>query len=659
MRRIVRPPSRTSSTAPGTPAATRSSRARWSAGSRAAARSGAAAVAIPASGGDKGEQGDEHERSHQVLLPRAIGKTLGSGVAEFVRREADSRSAERLILRAPPSEPGRSAISLEIDANATWGAYRGGMRLARFVERRGVDALVVLLAAVGQLELWVGSPPSSVAAVAAALAPLPLLLRRRFPFAAPALRLRRARRHVARRFRRSGRRGLPHARCRALAGARVLVRRRSGRRRTGSRRQPRSASRASRCSPGAPDAISSCSRRTATSESSPSSAIGSGLSLAAFALRRRTQRAVELERRATHLEREREERTRAAVDAERARIAADLHDVIAHSVSVMTVQAGAARLQLAESPERARKPLEAVEETGRQALAELRRLLGILRTDPGDPALAPQPGMADLSALLDRMRQAGLPVELAVEGGPEYSASGNRSCRLPHRRGGPDECARARRPSAGSGDGALSTARRSSSRSPTTGRGDAATATFEAASSQCASESRSTAGSSRRARGTGGGYAVSAHLPLAGGAAVTRWLRRHPDRCADRAARGRGAAQELGSLRARTRAVFIVASLLWTLPLLLRHRFPFAAPVFVFAVQAASSFADPAIGVEVTATIALLLAFWVVGAGNEGSRDAGGRSDRVLVPSLSSRSRMTRYGSVMSSRAASWAAPSA
>jgi signal transduction histidine kinase len=115
--------------------------------------------------------------------------------------------------------------------------------------------------------------------------------------------------------------------------------------------------------------------------------LAGGLSSAAFALRRRTQSAVRLEKRAASLERERQERERAAVAAERARIADDLHDVIAHSVSVMTVQAGAARLLLGEDPERAREPLVSVEETGRQALAEMRRLLGLLRADEGETTL--------------------------------------------------------------------------------------------------------------------------------------------------------------------------------------------------------------------------------------------------------------------------------
>jgi signal transduction histidine kinase len=90
----------------------------------------------------------------------------------------------------------------------------------------------------------------------------------------------------------------------------------------------------------------------------------------------------------------------------------------------MTVQAGAARLLLDEEPLRAREPLLAVEETGRQALAELRRLLGILRQGEAEQGLAPQPGVADLGALLERCERAGLPVELKVEGEPKALAPG-------------------------------------------------------------------------------------------------------------------------------------------------------------------------------------------------------------------------------------------
>jgi signal transduction histidine kinase len=103
------------------------------------------------------------------------------------------------------------------------------------------------------------------------------------------------------------------------------------------------------------------------------------------------------EEHADRLEREREEWTRAAVAAERARIARDLHDVIAHSASVMTVQGGAARLPLDSDDRVAREPLLVVEETGRQALAGMRRLLGIVHSEPGrDPALAPPVRHGDL-----------------------------------------------------------------------------------------------------------------------------------------------------------------------------------------------------------------------------------------------------------------------
>jgi signal transduction histidine kinase len=96
---------------------------------------------------------------------------------------------------------------------------------------------------------------------------------------------------------------------------------------------------------------------------------------------------------------------RIAAAAERARIADDLHDVIAHSVSVMTVQAGAARLLLGEDPQRAREPLLSVEETGRQALADMRRLLGLLRAEEDEAALAQEPA-ATARAVASRAQAA-------------------------------------------------------------------------------------------------------------------------------------------------------------------------------------------------------------------------------------------------------------
>ena len=114
---------------------------------------------------------------------------------------------------------------------------------------------------------------------------------------------------------------------------------------------------------------------------------------------------------------EQELRSRWAVAEERARIARELHDVVAHSVSVMVVQAGAARRTLASSPDQATTALGQIESTGRQALVEMRRLLGLLRDgDREDAALAPQPGLAHLESLAAAAREAGLPVEVAVEG---------------------------------------------------------------------------------------------------------------------------------------------------------------------------------------------------------------------------------------------------
>jgi signal transduction histidine kinase len=136
------------------------------------------------------------------------------------------------------------------------------------------------------------------------------------------------------------------------------------------------------------------------------------------ALRGRGQHAAELEQRAARLQAEQQAQARAAVTAERARIARELHDVIAHSVSVMVIQAGAAEQLLEQTPERARAPLAAVQDTGRQTIVELRRLLGILREDDQELSLTPQPGLAGLDVLLAETRQAGLPVQLRVEGQP-------------------------------------------------------------------------------------------------------------------------------------------------------------------------------------------------------------------------------------------------
>jgi signal transduction histidine kinase len=121
------------------------------------------------------------------------------------------------------------------------------------------------------------------------------------------------------------------------------------------------------------------------------------------------------ERRAQLAERERDLAAREAVVEERARIARELHDAIAHNVSMMVVQAGAERRVLDERDGPTREVLETIERIGRGALTEMRRLVGMLRSDSGDP-LTPQPGLDDLPTLVRQVGEAGLPVELQVEG---------------------------------------------------------------------------------------------------------------------------------------------------------------------------------------------------------------------------------------------------
>ena len=133
-------------------------------------------------------------------------------------------------------------------------------------------------------------------------------------------------------------------------------------------------------------------------------------------LNQRSIKMRELRAKAEKLESEREERARTAVEEERARIARELHDVVGHSVSVMTVQASAVRRLLKEDQEKEREALLVVEQTGREALAEMRRLVGVLRRPEEAPARAPQPSLEHLDRLVAQVRDAGLPVDLHVEG---------------------------------------------------------------------------------------------------------------------------------------------------------------------------------------------------------------------------------------------------
>ncbi|WP_096212354.1 sensor histidine kinase [Streptomyces sp. 2323.1] len=172
----------------------------------------------------------------------------------------------------------------------------------------------------------------------------------------------------------------------------------------------------------------------------------------------RTRRAyyAQLEERAAQLEKERDAQAKVAVAAERARIARELHDVVAHNVSVMVVQADGAAYVLDAAPEQCEKALETISGTGRQALAEMRRLLGVLRTgEPGENSgdRAPQPDVGRLDDLIEQVRGAGLPVDFTVQGAPRPLSSGveltayrivQEALTNTRKHGGPDVSARVR-----------------------------------------------------------------------------------------------------------------------------------------------------------------------------------------------------------------------
>jgi signal transduction histidine kinase len=147
--------------------------------------------------------------------------------------------------------------------------------------------------------------------------------------------------------------------------------------------------------------------------------------VAGRAVRTRSQLTEELHEAAVRAEEAHDAELARAAAEERRRIAREMHDVVAHSVSVMVVQAGGARRILEHDPERAVEAARHIEETGRAALVEMRRLLGVLHHgEDAGAERAPAPGMAQLDALVERSRAAGLPVELTVEGEPRSLPAG-------------------------------------------------------------------------------------------------------------------------------------------------------------------------------------------------------------------------------------------
>jgi signal transduction histidine kinase len=140
--------------------------------------------------------------------------------------------------------------------------------------------------------------------------------------------------------------------------------------------------------------------------------------LVGFALHERAEQTAAAEQRAARAERERENAARVAVAEERARIARELHDVVAHAVSVMVLQVGAVRHRMSDEDAEDRAALQNVEKAGRTALAEMRRLLDAMRREEDQLDLAPQPGLDELPGLLTDVRAAGLDVRLEVQGEP-------------------------------------------------------------------------------------------------------------------------------------------------------------------------------------------------------------------------------------------------
>ena len=373
--------------------------------------------------------------------------------------------------------------------------------------------------------------------------------------------------------------------------------------------------------------------------------LAAGVWLMAHSLERRAGRAKELEERAAGLEREREERAREAAVVERRRIAGDLRDVIMRAVSIMTVQAGAARMLFDEQPLRVPGLLGSIEETGRETLAEMRRLLGILREQDGESALTPQPGLAQLEELLADVRRAGLPVELATEGDPRTLPTG---VDLAAYRVVQEALASARDHAGPARARVVVRYGRDDleveiSDDGPTGRERAAAETFVGMRERVALYGGELEAGARET----GGFALRARLPLEPAGTMLR------PPSSPRRADEPGPAAPKGARRLRSRlraadafdalvvglavvssieiwvasvpgpkAVLVPGVLLWTLPLLWRRRFPFAAPAFCFSMQALSAFAGEEVASGLTSFAAYVLAFWAVGYHSNGLAQA-------------------------------------
>ena len=274
-------------------------------------------------------------------------------------------------------------------------------RLPVFARRRGLDALIVIAAVEGALEVARGTPaPRWFAASAVALVVLALLGRRRWPFAAPA-----ALWVVAAALSFADGRLVTDTASVYIAG--VAASFMLGQVADGVR--------------GRLGLIGLLAAAAIVVANDPERGPAEFLFvpglfatawLAGFALRERAAQVVAAEGRARHAEGEREH----AVFEERVRIARELHDVVAHHVSMMGVQAGAARLVIDGDPVRAKQALAAIESSSREAVAELHRLLGFLRQAGDTDDLAPQPGLGELGRLAASLSESALAVEVSIEG---------------------------------------------------------------------------------------------------------------------------------------------------------------------------------------------------------------------------------------------------